>query len=174
MRQIVAYLAVSVDGYIATKSGSVSWLDDVQTDGDTGFEAFFNTVDTVVMGRTTYDWIAENAKEYPYKEKHSIVVTHRHVDDENNVMVTKNIEKTAAQLKEQPGKNIWVVGGGKLISYMLRQGLIDRLRLTVAPVLLGSGIPLFTNGDKTIPLTLEKTTRYGEFIELDYSVTPVA
>ena len=170
MRNTVAYLAVSLDGVIATTEEGLAWLEETEGEGDNGYQALLDSIDTVMMGRTTYDWIVRNAAEYPYKGKQSFILTHREICDENPVTAIRSLEETLAELKRTPGKNIWLVGGGKLISQLLNQGLVDELRLTIAPVLLGSGIPLFTGLKEPVSLHLTKTVQYGQFIELDYTV----
>lgn len=170
MRKVIAYLALSADGYIATLDERVDWLDEVEIEGDAGYQNLYDSIDTIIMGRKTYDWVYNNMGEYPYKDKTSIVVTHGKIEDHNPVITTDNVEKTIAQLKTEPGKDIWLEGGGNLITHLLNTGLVDELRLTIAPLLLGSGIPLFTGIDKRIYLHLDKTIQYGQFIELDYTV----
>lgn len=170
MRKIVVYLAVSADGYIAAEHDRVDWLEQVQTEGDAGYSEFYNSIDTVILGRRTYDWICENAPEYPYKDKESYLLTTGEPTVENPVTVVRDVEKLVQELRQKEGKDVWVVGGGRLIAGMLQKGLVDELRMTVAPVLLGSGVALFPEKMNRTWMKLEKVVQYGQFVELDYSI----
>ena len=122
------------------------------------------------MGRKTYDWIISHA-EFPYAGKKCDVFSH--VPRENTKDVTFASEDAAsfvAHLKELPGKQIWLVGGGKLLHTLLEAGLVDEMILTVAPVVLGKGIPLFYESDREAELTLTSMERFGQFVQLHYTV----
>lgn len=171
MRKLIVFIAQSLDGYIATKNDNVSWLDNIDGLNDNGYTDFYNTIDTIIMGKRTYDWINKNTEEYPYKGKNSIVITSQNnIKNDNISIINKNVLEEIKHLKNQKGKDIWVLGGGKLITSFLSWNIIDELRITVAPIILGSGIPLFDKLDNNINLTFLKTTRYNQFVELRYKV----
>lgn len=115
----ILYIAMTLDGYIADKDDNLEWLFKVDGLGDNGYQNFYNTIDTVIMGRRTYDWIIKHMDEYPYEDKRSYILTNRKVSENNNTF--NNINALDEKLID---KNIWVVGGGKVISEYLNKGLI--------------------------------------------------
>ena len=170
MRKAVAYLAVSLDGYIADKDGGVGWLDDfadAQEDG--GHEAFVQGVDTVIMGGRTYRQVTEalSPDAWPYEGLDCWVWTH----DSGPLPHARRIEgDLAAWLhaqKQKPGKDIWLCGGAALIAAAADAGEVGRWHLTVLPVLLGSGIRLFPEGQKQ-SLRLVSARQSGGIAELIY------
>jgi dihydrofolate reductase len=164
------FIAQSLDGYIATKEESLQWLMEVEGEGDNGYSSFYETIDTVVMGRKTYDWVmSETNGKYPYPTKQSYVFTSKnHLPSEDVMFTNEDIHTFVDRLKAQEGKDIWVVGGGRLISKFLEVDAIDEMTVTVAPVLLGEGIPLFPQGNYASRWHLESSKRYNQFMELTY------
>jgi dihydrofolate reductase len=170
MGKIVFYGAISLDGYLATKEDSLQWLFDTPTGGNTTYEAFYQTIDTTIMGRKTY----EEAKkimgtESLYPEKKNFVFSSNKklllndaevVHDEPAYFVKK--------LKENTNQTVWVVGGGKLLKPLIEDHLIDEWWIQLAPVLLGAGKRLFEEGDYKERLKLVDTKSFGAFIELHY------
>lgn len=170
-RKLVVYIAATLDGYIATKGHDLAWLDQVEGEGDNGMADFESTVDTVVMGRTTYDWVMAHTDEFPYPGKACYVFSRTPREDTAHVsFVQEDVAAFARRLLEQEGKDVWIMGGGELISAFLREKLVDEIIVTVAPVLLGSGIPLFREHDGQTDLRLTGTRRFGQFVELRYAV----
>jgi dihydrofolate reductase len=171
-RKIVLYIAASLDGYIATKEDSLDWLFSVEGKGDNGYSEFYETVDTILMGRRTYDWIMEQAEDFPYLNKACYVFTRSTMEDTKHVRFIHDDGKEdfVNVLKQQPGKNIWIVGGGELLTMFMKQKVVDEVILTVAPVLLGSGIALFKDGDYKTDLVLKGTRTFNQFVELHYEV----
>lgn len=169
MRKLVLYIAVSLDGFIAGEGESLDWLDKVEGQGDNGYEAFYSGVDTVLMGRKTYNWIMAHA-EFPYTGKDCYVFSHTPRGNTKDVtFVCENAASFASHLKEQPGKQIWLVGGGGLLRPLLEAGLVDEMILTIAPVVLGKGIPLFQNLETERNFALKSMARYGQFAQLRYA-----
>ncbi len=172
MKKIVVYIAESLDGYIATQQDDVEWLNTIESDGDNGYTDFLSGIDTVVMGRRTYNWICKNAPEYPYAQQTSYIVTSSPVAENYATAVpVQEIIPLLKSLRAENGKDIWVVGGGKLIALLLQHNLIDEFRIFIAPLLLGGGIPLFEALPNRIPLALTATKQHGQFIELVYTVS---
>ncbi|TMW72864.1 dihydrofolate reductase family protein [Alteribacter natronophilus] len=168
-RKAAVYLAVSVDGYIATEEDRVDWLEEVPGEGDNGYGAFYETVDTVVIGRRTYDWVMkETDGDYPYAGKEGYVVSREPERASEHVTFTKNPEQLIERLKGEKGGRIWIVGGGRLIHSLLKADAVDELILTVAPVVLGSGRPLFYRTSVREMFSLHSVERYGDFVELHY------
>lgn len=170
-RKLTLFIAASLDGYIATKEESLDWLFSVEGEGDNGYTEFYETVDTVLMGKRTYDWVMEHAEDFPYQNKVCYVFTRSDVRETEHVQfVQDDIVDFTNLLKQQEGGNIWIVGGGELVSAFMKEQLVDELILTVAPVLLGNGIPLFREGDYQAYLTLIGTRTFNQFVELHYEV----
>lgn len=170
-RQVVAYLGISLDGFIATLDERVDWLEAVEGDGDNGYGDFYGSIDTVIMGRKTYDWIAQKITPYPYLDKVNYVLTRKARPTNGTVTFTDvAVGDLISQLKQQDGKDIWICGGGRLVSSLLDEGLIDHLRLTVAPIILGQGISLYQDIVQQQVLHLTDTHRHGQFVELIYQV----
>ncbi|MBD3225486.1 MAG: dihydrofolate reductase [Caldithrix sp.] len=175
MRKIILYTAVSLDGKIARPDGSIDWLDKVSHSGglDYGYQVFYDSVDTVIMGRNTYDQVIRFPGEYPYKNKKNYVFTHQTevANDDQVIFVNHQQIRMMHQLKRQSGKDIWLVGGGQLNTFMLKNNCIDQIRLFVMPVILGQGINLFEQNDRTIPLHFMGHRKYSNgIVELDYGI----
>ena len=122
------------------------------------------------MGKTTYDQVLTFG-EYPYKDKKSYVFTRNQnsAKDENVEFVSDMAEFVKDVLPNLDG-NVWLVGGGQIISSFLNNGIIDEVILSIIPVVLGKGIPLFQNIQKEAKFELIKTTNYDNFIELHYKI----
>jgi len=167
-KKIKLFIACSLDGYIAKEDGSVDWLPQSK---DSGYDNFYKSIDTVLMGKKTYEQILTLGK-YPYKDKTSYVFTRNpnQKKKDENVEFTTEVEEFTKKLVLFSGKDIWLVGGSDLISTFLNLKFVDELILSVIPVVLGKGIPLFKNIKKEIKLELIKTTEYDELVELSYKV----
>ncbi|WP_449623040.1 dihydrofolate reductase family protein [Robertmurraya sp. Marseille-Q9965] len=171
-RNIVLFIASSLDGYIATKDDSLEWLFKVEGEGDNGFSEFYETVDTVIMGKKTYDWlINQKLEEFPYKNKACYVFTRSSTEvNEDAKFVNEDVVQFTNTLKAQEGKNIWIVGGGELLHSFIKEKLVDEMIITVAPQIIGEGIPLFKAGNYQIELKLRGTRTFNQFVELHYTV----
>lgn len=147
MRDVVLYIAMSIDGYIARSDGSVDWLNEQGESSDSkSFEEFYKNIDTVTMGRTTYDQIIEELSpdKWPYPDVKSYVVTTRDYKVDKNVeFISDNIIDFIKGLKEGVGKDIWLLGGSNLVNQLIEADLIDKYIITIVPLILGEGIPLF-------------------------------
>ncbi len=146
LRKLILYIAISLDGLIAGPDGEIDWLD-VGGDDDYGYSEFYASVDTTLMGNTTYP-ITLTADEFPYPDTTNYVFTKRTLppDTAHVRFISGDIAAFVQSLKTGPGKNIWLIGGGQINTVMLNAGLIDEMILTVFPVVLGEGIPLFAPG----------------------------
>lgn len=170
-RKVILYIAMSLDGYIASENDSLDWLFRVQGQGDNGYSKFYQTIDTILIGRRTYDWIMEHEKgELPYKDKKCYVFSKSNIKDQHIDVINEEIVSFTNKLKSDVGENIWIVGGGVLLHSFIKHKLVDEIRITIAPVLLGKGIPLFNHVDVEQELQLVDTARYNQFIELQYDV----
>lgn len=171
-RKLVLYIASSLDGYIATEEHSLDWLFAVEGEGDNGISKFYETVDSILMGRVTYDWIMDYEKgEFPYKGKECYVFSKsRKEENEYVTFVNEDIPQFTKNLKNKNGKTIWLVGGGNLLDTFMKEKLVDEIIVTIAPVLIGSGIPLFKNYNFQTSLSLKEINRFNQFVELHYEV----
>ncbi len=148
MRKIKLYIACSADGFIARPDGDISWLDAVAAPGeDYGYAAFYDTVDTIVLGRKTYDKVLSFGIEFPHKNKTTYVITRTPRPNEGNIIFyTGDLTALIQQLKETGTKHVFIDGGAELVHALLSRKLIDEITLSHIPVLLGNGIRLFKEG----------------------------
>ena len=169
-RKIVLFIAISLDGYIARTDGDISWLDEVQGEGDNGYSEFIGSVDTVVMGKKTYDHVLVlTNNQYPYEGKTSYVFTRKETSTNSDIHFTnEDPVSLAGKLKSQQGKDIWLVGGAGLLDSFMKKKLVDEYIITTAPIILGDGIPLFKTNNPEIRLKLKSTRQFGEFVQNHY------
>ena len=135
MRNIILYIATSLDGYLAREDGALDWLPQ-PTEDDMGYADFYDTIDTVVIGRTTYEQITQELSPdvWAYEGKTSYVATSKTLTPDPNVsFINGDIATFISNLKNAPGKDIWLVGGGKLIDAFVRANLIDKYIITIIP-----------------------------------------
>lgn len=171
-RKLVLFIAASLDGYIATKSDSLDWLFKVEGEGDNGYSEFYETVDTILLGRKTYDWIMKHETgNFPYENKKCYVFSRSSKEAKKDVeFIYADLVEFTNKLKKEEGNNIWIVGGGELLHSFLKEKLVDEIILTVAPTLIGKGIPLFKEDNYQLDLILKGTRRFNQFVELHYEV----
>jgi len=156
MKNIILDLAVTVDGYIEGPNGEIDWCNMDDSDGS-DFIDFVNSIDTIFYGRVSYDlWgnyqphedaspeLKEVYQVIQSKTKY-VFSTTRKSDDSHAIFINTHIKERVMEIKKQAGKDIWLYGGGQLITTFMNLGLIDIFRLAVHPVILGSGKPLFNN-----------------------------
>lgn len=166
---VILYVAMSLDGYIARPDGSVDWLDDVEGEGDNGYSDFYSRVGTVVMGRNTYDEVLKLADEFPYTDKPCYVLSRTYKGDHPHVSITDEaIDTLIPRLKEKSDGYVWLVGGGQLVQQFLNKGLIDELEIYIIPKLIGEGIPLFPDSTPPAEFELISTDRLGQIAALKY------
>ena len=162
-RRIILDLAITLDGFIEGKNGEVDWC---VMDPDMGFTQFLNEIDTILYGRKSYDlWgqyipkeeDSEEEKEIGKlvhsKEKYVFSRTQTNTDNQA-IFINENILEEVNKLKNQPGKDIWLYGGSSLITTFINSGLVDEFRLSVHPVVLGEGKPLFVDIKQRMNLNL--------------------
>lgn len=170
-REIVLFIAASLDGFIAKEDDDLQWLEDTEGEGDAGYQDMYQTVDTVIMGKKTYDYIVNHMKPFPYPDKKCYVFSTTEKGSNEYVdFVNEDVVKFTKKLKAQEGSKIWMVGGGCLLDSFLKENLIDEYIITVTPHILGSGIPLFKEKKPQIDLNLVDIKRFGQFAQLYYKV----
>ncbi|TDH21684.1 dihydrofolate reductase [Segetibacter sp. 3557_3] len=144
-RKLIVYIAASVDGYIAKPNDDLSFLAPVEREGeDYGYLDFISTVDTVLVGRKTYEWVMKQVSEFPHSGKQTFVITRTARAKEGNIeFYTGDIRELVTKLKHAPGNNIFCDGGADLVNSLLQDDLVDEFILSIIPVLVGAGTRLF-------------------------------
>lgn len=173
MRKIILGLAVSLDGFIEGPNGEYDWC---FTDQDYGMNEFFGRIDAVFMGRKSYEltqkMAGEGTGEIPGMPKMTEYVFSNTMKEakEGMIIISGDIAVEVEKIKNSEGKDIWLFGGAELTSSLMNMGLLDELWLSVHPILLGSGKPLFNNISNRIPLTLIESKTYETgLVSLKYS-----
>ena len=148
MRRLKLYIATSLDSYIAGPNGEIDWLE-AGGDLDYGYQEFYSSIDTALMGTATYK-LTLTVDDFPYPDKTNYVFTRGTPpsDTAHVRFISGDIAGFVRSLKEQPGDDIWLIGGGQINTVMLNEELIDEIILTLFPLVLGEGIPLFAPGAK--------------------------
>lgn len=175
MRKTVICIAASLDGYIADKNGSVSWLNGDGSDRDNvgSYPEFIKTAGTVILGYTMYSQIVTELSPgvWPYDGKETYVLTHR--DCVNQPGITFSSQKAVdllSKLKEEQKRNIWICGGASVVNQVLQAHMADEITVSVMPVLLGDGIRLFDKKDFEQKLKLISTRCYNGIVDLTYQM----
>lgn len=137
------YVATSVDGLIADRFGNVDWLNPFFGE-DYGFHGFLDSIDTVVMGRRTYERLLASSRKNPYEGKLFAVLSRtRSSGAFAHLFWQGQVERLMLRLHDMGSKSLWIVGGGSVAGMFLEAGLLDEVRQFVMPLVLGSGTPLF-------------------------------
>jgi dihydrofolate reductase len=169
----------SLDGIIAKKDNSVSWLEttDNYEKGTTepNPEEFLETIDCYVMGSRTYEHALELSKSYgwAYGDKPTIVVTKRNLPahGENIEFYSGDLNKLVNERLKSKYKNVWIVGGAALVKDFIRLNLADEIRQTILPIMLGGGTPFFGQTEQERALHLKDVTAYKNgMVELCYEI----
>lgn len=146
-RKVILYIAQSLDGYIARSNHKLDWLpQSMASNMESFYQNFSQKIDTVLMGRQTYEQITTvlSPNEWLYTHYHSYIWTHGSYSSTKNITFTDDdIVEFVSKLKTQEGKDIWVLGGAHLAHPLIKEGLIDDYMITIVPVILGEGISLF-------------------------------
>ena len=167
MRILSLYIATSLDGYIAKPNDDLSFLKLVEKEGeDYGYAQFTSTIDTIILGRKTYDWVLKEigASHYDNGERDVYVITRTEKPDVGKTrFYTGDLTELIRQLKSKEGKNIYCDGGAEIINELLKNDLIDEFIISVIPVLVGDGIRLFKDGrpEQQLELVNAKTFDTG-------------
>lgn len=170
MRRIIYSVAMSLDGYIAGPNGEADWI---VMDPDMNFGELYSRFDTVLMGRVTFEAAKKMGGGGGMPGVKSVVVSRTlRQKDHPDVMVMNNPEKELPKLRAEPGKDIWLFGGGSLFRSLLAAKLVDAVEVGVIPVLLGGGIPLLPTPAERAKLKLVSHKIYPKtgILFLEYAV----
>lgn len=176
-RTVTLHMVSSLDGFIAKKDNSVSWLNSAGSVYEAGVSiseeeaaAFVKTIDCYVLGSRTYEHALELG--WPYGDTPTVVLSRRKLSStKKSVEFYSGDLKTLVDAKLAPRfRNIWLVGGAMVCRRFLELGLVDEINLTIAPVLLGEGLRLFGSSDAEQRWNLKNVVAYKNgFVELSYS-----
>ena len=173
-RKIIVHIASSADGYIARADGDMEWLTNRPApEGFYGMNAFMKTVDTKVLGRKTYEESLKLGAKFDGKDR-TIVFSHQAPPPgvpRSVEFVNEAIGKFVEKLRAQPGKDIWLMGGGEIIAAFLDAKAIDEFVISVVPVFIGDGIPLIARRHRHVKLELLSSDRFEDgLVQLRYRV----
>lgn len=150
MRKLYIYIASSLDGYIAKQNDDLSFLKAVEKEGeDYGYAAFISNIDTIIIGRKTYDWVLKEigSSHYDNGERDVYVMTRTERPGNGKTkFYSGNPAELVRRLKSEPGKDIHCDGGAEIINELMKHDLIDQYIISIIPVMLGNGTKLFKDG----------------------------
>jgi dihydrofolate reductase len=167
MRSLSLFIAASLDGYIAKPNDDLDFLKSVQKEGeDYGYAQFIANVDTIIVGRKTYDWVHRKigTSHYDNGSRNVYVITRTERPTVGKtIFYTGDLAALVQQLKRRPGKNIYCDGGAEIINELLKSDLVDEFIISVVPILVGNGTRLFKDGrpEQQLELLSAKTFDTG-------------
>ena len=172
MRRVLYRVAASLDGFIAGPNGEIDWI---VPDPTFDFASLYAGVDTVLLGRRTYEMTLQpGAPAWPAGWR--IYVFSKTLDAARHAGVTVisgNIGAAVAGLRSEPGRDIWLFGGGSLFASLLAANVVDQIEVALMPVLLGGGTPLVSAGAQRSRLILTRSnTSPSGIVNLQYQVNP--
>jgi len=175
-RKVILFIAETLDGYIAEASGNIDFL--INGDFTTGetidheYEKLEKSIDTVVMGRKTYNQVANELSpdRYMYDEFENYILTTHPTESLANIhFIRDNVVDLVEMLKGQPSKkDIWIIGGSSIIAPLVNKDLIDIYQIGIIPVVLGKGIPLFSDKTNFKEFNLESAKKVNGIAYLTY------
>lgn len=170
-RKVIVFIATSIDGFIAAENDNLDFLSIVEQEGeDYGYSEFHNSIDTVIMGRKTYDKVLSFNVPFPHSSKQCYILTNNKALESQLVQYySEDVETLIAQLKKQSGKNIFIDGGAQIVQLLLQKQLIDELIISVIPTIIGNGVKLFgsTTPQQLFTLVQAKSFTKG-LVQLHY------
>ena len=172
MRKLILYISMSLDGFIAGADDDLSFLDQVVQEGeDYGHQKFMEGVDTVIMGRKTFDWVFRQIADVPYPEKETYVITRTsRTAIGQTQFYTADFLALIKKLKAENGNAIFCDGGAEIVNQLLSEKLFDTLIISIIPVILGQGTRLFQATDIHQELKLQQAQSFDSgLVQLTYN-----
>jgi dihydrofolate reductase len=173
-RNVIVHIATSADGYIARPDGDLEWLTSRPAPkGFYGMSAFMKSIDTMVLGRKTYEVSLRMGAKLDSKSRSVVFSRHAPPADAppGVEFVSGAISPFVSRLRDRPGKDIWLMGGGEIIASFLDEHAIDEFVISVVPVFIGDGIPLIARRHRNVPLGLHSVERFEDgLVQLRYQV----
>ncbi|HEV8398234.1 MAG TPA: dihydrofolate reductase family protein [Gemmatimonadales bacterium] len=170
-RSVIVHIGTSADGYIARPDGDLEWLTSRPAPkGFYGMDAFMKSIDTTLLGRKTYEVSLQMGAKFASGSR-TFVFSRRAApaDAPAGVEFVQEIGPFISRLRAQPGKDIWLMGGGDLIASFLDAQAIDEFVISMAPVFIGEGIPLIARRHRHVPLDLQSVERFEDgLVQLRY------
>lgn len=161
---VSCYISCTLDGYIARADGAIDWLTRIDdADTDYGYGEFYNSVDGIIMGSTTFEMVLSLGP-WPYSEKPAFIFTNRALkaNAQNAYSVSGDPRQVVGSTAFSQFRKLWLVGGSALIGSFLKRGLIDEYIITFLPVILGQGLRLFASPVQEQWLALTACTQYDQ------------
>ena len=176
-RKVIVHIGTSADGYIARPDGDLEWLTSRPApEGFYGMNAFMKSIDTKVLGRKTYEASLRMGAKFDPKNPHIVFSRYPPSAEVPSGVQFVNgaIGPFVRRLREQPGKDIWLMGGGEIIASFLDEQAIDEFVISVVPVFIGDGIPLIARRHRHVPLLLQSSEQFEDgLVQLRYAVAAV-
>ena len=169
MRKIILNVAVSLDSFIEGPNGEFDWC---FMDQDYGMTDFMNRTDAIFFGRKSYQLVLDyGIGYYAYAKKYVFSKTLTEASSANTIIINEDLVEAVNKIKTEPGKDIWLFGGASLVTAFMQNDLLDELMLSVHPILLGSGKPLFQNIKERTKLELTNFQNFSTgLVQLFYNV----
>lgn len=173
MTRYVGYIAMSLDGFIATPDGGVAWLDPFNEaaavgGGDAVYGAFIEDVDALITGRVTHEQVLGWG--WPYGERANYVLTRNPDYAAEHLTAAGGIGKIRTAIEHAGHKKVWVVGGGETQRTAIDAGMFDELRVFVMPTILGGGLALFAPGKQHNLIYVSSQKHAGGMLQIDYRI----
>lgn len=173
-RRIIVHIASSADGYIARRDGELDWLTSRPAPkGFYGLPEFSRSIDAKILGRQTFDLSVKMGAKFGGDDAHYVFSRQAPPASipRGVTFVTESIATFVERLRKEPGKNIWMMGGGNLIASFLDAGAIDEFIITVIPIFIGEGVPLIAPRHRDVPLHLVSAKPFPDsVVQLHYEV----
>ncbi len=166
---------MSLNGKIARTDGEVDWLDAIPNpnQSDYGYYQFYDSIDTTIQGYNTYQKILDWGVAFPYADKKNYVFTRQKGREDNKDVrfILEDHLGFVERLKQEDGKDIWLIGGGQVNTLLLNAGLIDQIHVHIMPIIIPDGISLFEALPKETMLSLKEKKIYDSgVVELMYQI----
>ena len=169
MSKVICNLAISLDGYIAKLDHSVEFLSNSSAEAqESSFQEFLSSIDVIVMGSTSYDQMIELGGNQFEDKLTYVLTTQEYADEENVIFIEKELDELLIDVKEKAEKNIWLFGGAKVLKQFIELDAVDEFIITIVPVIIGTGIPLFLFTKEERELELISAETHYQNVTLHY------